>query len=61
MVNGVPTNATVSYDDFGATRAVGEKWHECALCAHVDVESAMRRVGGRFYCERFGCAEEKSI
>lgn len=60
FVDGVVVNATVSYDDYGASRVAGEARRECALCGHVDVESAMRRIGGRFYCERFGCAEEKA-
>lgn len=61
FVDGVLTTGTVSYDDFASDRVAKEKWHACALCGHVDVEGAMRRVGGRFYCERFGCAEEKTL
>ena len=41
-------------------RLDGSKWAECALCGWVDRQSAMASVGGRFYCNKNGCAQEKS-
>ena len=48
--------------DFAPTDAKMDdaKWRECALCAWVDREAQGATVGGRWYCNRNGCATEKS-
>jgi hypothetical protein len=49
--------------DFAPTdqRLSGSKWRECALCGWTDRESAMSNVSGRWYCNKNGCSQEKSI
>lgn len=37
----------------------GAKWAQCALCAWIDRQSAMANIGGLFYCNKNGCAQEK--
>ena len=55
-----------SYDvleaDFTAIdkKVGGGKSAECALCGWIDRQSAMASIGGRFYCNKNGCAQEKS-
>jgi len=64
--DGVRNGADYTYDqvevDISPTdkRLSGSKWKECALCGWVDREASMSRVGGRFYCNKNGCAAEKS-
>jgi hypothetical protein len=49
--------------DFSPTdqKLSGSKWRECALCSFVDRESNMSRIGGRYYCNKNGCSQEKSV
>lgn len=57
----VPTG-TVSEVDFAPTDSTfsGEKWTTCTLCGFVGRLSAMTKIGGKYYCQVNGCAEEVS-
>lgn len=60
--DGTPYDGMMVEADFRPTssRFTGKPWHECVKCGHVDRESAMSLIRGKWYCSYSGCNEEVS-